>query len=191
MGDGSRRGPNHGPGGPSGCKPGAAGGLGAGAAPWFAVRVVGPQTGACGLVAGTPEVPVGAAPWFVVCVWALRTGRSQTWTFPAAPGGLRCATINPRVAAILAECTEGCPVNCWSRVRRSCRARCDHGVGVFLDSLVHRTEPAPGGQADHRVVTRGCGPGPRGRPWSKSCCGRPSCTAACSTRRDGKPGECR
>lgn len=35
-----------------------------------------------------------------------------------------------------------------------------------MSRSVHRAEPAPVRRADHRSATRGCGAGPRGRPWS-------------------------
>lgn len=52
-------------------------------------------------------------------------------------------------------------------VGRSWYGWCDNGVGAFLDSPVHRAEPAPVRQAGDRFAARGCGRGLQGRrPWS-------------------------
>lgn len=52
---------------------------------------------------------------------------------------------------------------CCSRVRRTWRVWCDHGVGAILDSPVHRAELASVRQSDHRIAARRRRPGPQGQ----------------------------
>ncbi|GKQ41411.1 hypothetical protein ALMP_79280 [Streptomyces sp. A012304] len=54
----------------------------------------------------------------------------------------------------------------WTRAMLSRCGWCDHGVGVVLDSAVHRVVHASVRQADHSTASGGRGPGPQGRPWS-------------------------